>query len=722
VHAVAPRVPDHLIAELLTQVAGATAAADACVLVLERALGEAGLDRGVTVLHGDAGLTFGAAGVPDVMARRYCEAAQDPDSPAFLDFSATVLQPQTTRMLASLLGFEIAVVQPFTDGRGKAVGAVVLDARQPDERSALVSEVFAYCGPALARLLQVQSLQARADKLARQRDLLTSIIDGLTDPVLLTSPDNKMLLANRRAERLFTSAADDSEGRRRAIQINALLFSSSLTRAAIGPTGSAGGGRELNLVDPSDGSDLVFETLTVPAPALLAPEGSVLSILRDITDLKRAVTQLEDQFNRSRVAEHQARRERDQLDAILENVSDPILVTDQQSNIILLNPEADRLFVVEPSQEGEARRAVRSNDTKFTSLISDFLLEMDERRATRMEIADPDAARNFPVEIVSRKILDARGEPTAIVSLVHDLTQAAENERLASELQQLNDELEDRIRRATMELEEHNRRLEWQSFELEKAYRLKSEFLASMSHELRTPINVILGYTSLIREKIYGDLSAQQEDSLSRVYSTSQHLLDLINDILDLSKIEAGKMPVHLEQVPVDGLIAELSETIQPMVRKRGIQYDWEVAGPIPDLQTDRTKLKQILLNLLSNAIKFTHTGAVRVTAELASSGEHVRITVADSGIGIRPEHVDLIFDDFRQIDQSRTREYGGTGLGLSITKKLLTLLGGVIFVESTFGEGSRFTVELPLKTGNLSLEEQVRRAVVDSDKAVLRP
>ena len=454
----------------------------------------------------------------------------------------------------------------------------------------------------------------------------------------------------------------------------------------------------------------------------MATEGSVLSILRDITDLKRAVTQLEDQFNRSRVAEHQASRERDQLDAILENVSDPILVTDEESNIILLNREADRLFVVDPENTGDSRRAVQANDTKFTTLISDFMLRIEARRLVRMEIMDPDDGHTFPAEVVSRKILDARGEATAIVSLVHDLTQAAENERLASELQQLNDELEDRIRRATMELEEHNRRLEWQSFELEKAYRLKSEFLASMSHELRTPINVILGYTALMREKIYGMLSQQQEEALGKVYGTSQHLLELINDILDLSKIEAGKMPVHNEHVSLDSLIGELSETIEPMIRKRGLAYSTAVAPGLPPLETDRTKLKQILLNLLSNAIKFTHAGSVTVSAALGSGGNTVLIGVHDTGIGIKPEHLDMIFEDFRQVDQSRTREYGGTGLGLSITKKLLTLLGGVISVESSYGSGSRFTLEMPLSTDPMSIEEQVRRAVVEADNAVIRP
>jgi signal transduction histidine kinase len=285
----------------------------------------------------------------------------------------------------------------------------------------------------------------------------------------------------------------------------------------------------------------------------------------------------------------------------------------------------------------------------------------------------------------------------------------------------LNDQLEDRIRRATTELEEHNRRLEWQSFELEKAYRLKSEFLASMSHELRTPINVMLGYTALMREKIYGELSNQQDEALAKVYTTSQHLLELINDILDLSKIEAGKMPVHIEKVSLEALINELSETIDPMIRNRGLSYATDVQPDMPTLQTDRTKLKQILLNLLSNAIKFTHSGTVSVIAQLAPGGEHVRITVKDTGIGIKAEHLDMIFEDFRQIDQSRTREYGGTGLGLSITKKLLTLLGGVISVESTYGMGSSFTLDLPLTTDPMTIEEQVRRAVVESDNAVIK-
>ncbi len=284
-----------------------------------------------------------------------------------------------------------------------------------------------------------------------------------------------------------------------------------------------------------------------------------------------------------------------------------------------------------------------------------------------------------------------------MVSILHDLTEVVENERLARELQILNEGLEERIQLATEELEERNRRLEFQRRELEKASRLKSEFLASMTHELRTPINAMLGYTALLREGIYGELDDKQEGALAKVYGASQHLLALINDILDLSKIEAGRMPVRVESLRLDHLVSELSQTIEPMVRERSLAYHTELDEALPPLRTDRTKMKQILLNLLSNAVKFTSEGGVTVRAFPLPGGERVRIEVEDTGIGIPPEERESIFDDFRQVDQSSTRRYGGTGLGLSITRKLVGLLDGAIRVESEPGVGSTFTVDLPV-------------------------
>jgi PAS domain S-box-containing protein len=707
---VVSRATDALVAQLLERLAGVPDISDACSILLDQTVAEGRFGRAVVVLRTDTNYHWAGWGLAEEQLealRRDALEAEWRVSELLERTAPAVVAPEAA---LPRLDFAAVALLPFTGVDGVPLGAVLLEAAALDERVELVSEVFQRCGPMLERILQVSTLRARVAKLDRQRDLLTGIINGLPDPVILTNQQNDILLANDRADQLFGGGADASEGRRRAVSINNLLFSSFLTQAAI--TSEPVGTRELNLVDPGDGSDLLFEILSVPLPSSVVGEGAAISILRDITDLKRAVAELEAEFGRSRAAEHRARRERDQLNVVLENVGDPILVTDDQSNIILMNPEADRLFVVPAGANEQARnwRLVRANDTKFTTLISDFLLQVSQRRVEKLDLADPTTGREFPVEVISSKILNNRGEPTAIVSVVHDLTQVAENQRLAGELQDLNDDLEDRIRRATEELEEHNRRLEWQSQELEKASRLKSEFLANMSHELRTPINVILGYTSLSRERIYGELTHQQDEALEKIYDTSQHLLELINDILDLSKIEAGKMPLHLEDVRPDDLLEELSRTVQAMVSKKGITFRTELTGDLPTLVTDRMKLKQVLLNLLSNAIKFTHEGTVSIRAARIPGGERVRVEVADTGIGIRPEHLEAIFEDFRQADQSHTREYGGTGLGLSITKKLLTLLGGTITVESTYQVGSTFIIELPIRIVARSGDEMIQR------------
>ncbi len=575
-------------------------------------------------------------------------------------------------------------------------------------------------GPVLARIAERDRMLQGARQLEHQRDLLTALVNALPDPVLITGEDNTIILENRRAESLFTTSEDDSSGRRRAVEINNLLFSSFLTRSAISG-GETGVSRELNLVDPSEGGDLLFEVLATPLPASLSSEPAHLSVLRDVTDLKSAATELEDQFRRVRQAEMKSSRERDRLNLILENVGDPILVTDDQSNIILMNREAERLFEV-PKGTGlrsRWRQDVRANDTKFSSFISDFALGQSLTRTVQLALTEPDTGNEFPAEVVSGKVLNERGEMTAIVSILHDQSKSVENERLASELGKLNASLEDRIRAATLELEERNRQLEWQREELERAYRMKSEFLASMSHELRTPINALLGYASLLRDQIYGDLNQRQEEALSRMYSASQHLLELVNDILDLAKIEAGKMPVHIEGVDVHRLIAELSHTIEPMVRRKDLGYELALNAENPVIRTDRTKVKQIVLNLLSNAVKFTHEGSVAVKTRQAEDGGMV-IEVQDTGIGIRPEDLSKVFDDFRQVDQSSTREYGGTGLGLSITKKLLHLLGGTIHLESELGAGSTFTVWLPNESEEIVLDEEAARLAREAGRAVV--
>jgi len=692
---VASRPVDTIVAELLPQLARVNDLSEGCSLALDRIVTEGQFQHAALLLMTEAGLRGATWGVPDSTYKLLTNANTD----AGATLVAAAVRPGVHRLPPTHLPGAAAVLAiSFTGVHDLPAGLLLLDTIPEDPGVQLAAAIIHACGATLHRSARLTDIENHLARASRQQDMLNAIVNALSDPVILTNARNDIVLANQRAESVLISAEDSSEGRRRAIEVNNLLFSSFLTQTVI--SGHHARTRELNLVDPTDGSDLLFEVIVLPIEMAGAQPG-VVSILRDITDLKRALTELEVQFNRSRVAEHRSRQERDRLNVMLENVSDPILVTDESSNIILMNPEADRLFVLPADADPEApySRMVQANDTKFTSLISDFLLQTQRRRVERIDLVDPDTGRLLPAEVHSSKIVNARGETTAMVSVLHDLTQFVENQRLATALRQLNEQLEDRIKRATLELEQRNRQLEWQSAELEKASRLKSEFLAAMSHELRTPLNVIIGYSSLMRERIYGELTDAQDETLQKVHATSQHLLALINDVLDLSKIEAGKMPLHIEEVDLTDVIGELSETVMPMVRKRQLDYRTEFAERLPRLYTDRTKLKQILLNLLSNAIKFTSQGTIMVRAVQPNGTDRVRLVVEDTGIGIKPEYLDVIFEDFRQLDQSKTREYGGTGLGLSITKNLLALLGGTITVESTFGIGSRFTVDLPIKT-----------------------
>ena len=581
-------------------------------------------------------------------------------------------------------------------------GVLIVDRVLTEEVLQELASVVMFAGPVLFRVAAHLESEQALDRTSHERSRYQQMVDSLPDPVVITDATNDIVVQNKRAEHLLFVTEDDSAGRRRAVELNNLLFSSFLSRATIGGS-SVGDARELNLVDPDEGHDLLFEVLTHPLGERVGPEDAVLSVLRDVTDLRRAARELERQVTRVRQAEIEATDERDRLNLILENVADPILVTDSLANIILMNDVAEELFHG-PEDLGRNYRmsqAVRQNDTKFTSFISDFALTDEPTRRERMTLIHPDTAARLPVEVVSGKIRNNRGEPIAIVSVLHDLTQQADNERLYEALKQLNSELEQRIAEATADLAQQNERLLWQSEELARANKLKSEFLASMSHELRTPLNAVIGYSALLLDGIGGDLTARQKDYIERSRAAAQHLLSLINDILDLARIESGKMPMNIEPVTLRELIQEVSMQVEPMVTTRKLEFTRYIDPTCPMFETDKTKVKQILLNLLSNAVKFTNRGSVTLSA--ACEGDVVRLEVIDTGVGIKPEEIDAIWEDFRQLDQSRTRSHGGTGLGLSITRRLTQQLGGEVSVISVFGEGTTFTVRLPLKTVPLS-------------------
>ncbi len=247
------------------------------------------------------------------------------------------------------------------------------------------------------------------------------------------------------------------------------------------------------------------------------------------------------------------------------------------------------------------------------------------------------------------------------------------------------------------ELKRTEHQLEVAKEKAEEADRIKSAFLATMSHELRTPLNSIIGFTSIILQGMAGPLTEEQIAQLRMVENSSQHLLNLINDILDISKIEAGQLEVYCEPFDMKDEIVKAVQTVTPLATNKGLSLVTHVGPDVGTIVNDRRRTEQVIINLLSNAIKFTEKGEVSIECHFNSGA--VTTCVKDTGLGIKSEDIAALFKPFRQLDSGLTRKIEGTGLGLSICNKLLELMGGEISVESSYGEGSIFTFTLPHKT-----------------------
>lgn len=273
----------------------------------------------------------------------------------------------------------------------------------------------------------------------------------------------------------------------------------------------------------------------------------------------------------------------------------------------------------------------------------------------------------------NKPLMDDRGQLTEILSIGNDITKLIE--------------MENDLRETLVKLDHAKERAE-------AADRLKSAFLATMSHELRTPLNSIIGFTGILIQRLVGPLNEEQDKQLNMVYNSAKHLLALINDILDISKIEAGQLTVARETFDLRSSIEKIIQSSRPLIDKKGLNLSAVIATEIGQITSDRRRIEQILLNLISNAIKFTEHGFVHIECKAAEN--EVIIDVKDSGIGIKQEDMGILFNAFQQIESGITRKYEGTGLGLSICKKLAHLLGGEILVVSEWGAGSTFSLVLP--------------------------
>jgi PAS domain S-box-containing protein len=553
-----------------------------------------------------------------------------------------------------------------------------------------------YLGYRLTRArLQATSVEAER-RLRRERDLLHSVLDRVTDPIILTDTEGRMVIANGRAERLFATREDESQGRRRAVAINNMLFSSALGRSAVEPLTSAP--RELALVDPTEGSDLLFELICTTAGDARIGMG-IVSILRNVSDLRRATEEIQENYRKLRAAEAEVRAERDRLDLVIDSVADPILVTDPSGNLVMMNSPAERLFSSSEDASLVETQRVQANDANFTSFVSNLLFGKtgQSKYHGSVNLVDPKTGQQVPVEAVSGKVYGDSAEVSAIVTILHDRTEATEREQLYEQLKAASAQLERRVHEATSALVHQNELLRRQAIELEHASVAKSQFLANVSHDVRTPLNAILGYTSLLLRGVSGPLGSTQRESLARVDANGRHLLTLINEILDISRIEAGKMPVRLSSIKLNELVDEIMSEVEPLIARSNLVVTANVPPGLAPIRSDRQKVKQILLNLLTNGLKFTPRGSVTVSCTHQRSTRELAIAVADTGIGIAEADQARIFEAFSQADPTLLREAGGTGLGLSISSRLAAVLGGRITLESKLRQGSTFTLVLPL-------------------------
>ncbi len=336
---------------------------------------------------------------------------------------------------------------------------------------------------------------------------------------------------------------------------------------------------------------------------------------------------------------------------------------------------------------------------KNYSSFFDYILPEDKKRIQRLskEVENSGKAFNYEyrVHIPDNQIKWFRS--IGRVKILPDgkrrwqgvILDINERKKAEQELELYRGQLEKLVKTRTEDLEQKTKELEKANIELTEADKLKSIFLASMSHELRTPLNSIIGFTGILLMGMVGELSTEQKTQLKIVKNSANHLLELINDILDISKIEAGKVDLHKETFMMNDIITEVLETFKHSADEKGleliIQFDENI-----EVYTDLRRFKQVIINLVGNAVKFTDQGSVNVITELKDGGE-VDITVKDTGVGIKKEDMGKLFEPFQQVDSELTKKREGTGLGLHLTQKIMDLLNGKIHVESIPGEGTIF-------------------------------
>lgn len=366
-------------------------------------------------------------------------------------------------------------------------------------------------------------------------------------------------------------------------------------------------------------------------------------------------------------------------DRVFSEMRDAVMVVDAQNRIVDINPTALQ-FIGQSSATEVIGKTAANVLERFPNLVSQYSTVSEVRAEITMPIGDQ--LRYFQLTITPLK--QRRNDLPGRIFVLHEIS---ELKQALAQIQKQNDLL----LKANYDLERAQK-------DAQEASRLKSEFLATMSHELRTPLNAIIGFTNFMLTGVPGSLSEKQQDYLQRVLSNGDRLLALINDVLDVAKIEADRLELAEVNFMPSHLLAGVETQLRGLAESKGLRFETYLDPALPQqMRGDPKRLEQILVNLIGNAIRFTEAGSVNIRIQQLDPKQW-NLIVTDTGIGIPTEALTFIFDEFRQVDGSTSREHGGTGLGLAIVRKLAEMMGGSVSVQSEVGKGSTFTVQLPIK------------------------